>query len=127
MDLFLPVWNLVQRIKTAATYNQVVGKDLGIIGTVSVDTHFIPEFTVITERGMVGERVKLMFTKYSHDGVIVESRRGDGDWEFLGVVVTKPGTMNVICWWLTCQKYASIACAGGIKALPMVSTRRYSE
>ena len=61
-----------------------------LIGTVSVDTHLISEFTVITERGMLGERVKLMFTKYSHDGVIVESRRGDGDWEVLGVVVTKP-------------------------------------
>jgi hypothetical protein len=84
------LFNLVQRIKTTATYNQVVGKDLGIIGTQSVATHFIPEFTVITERGMVGERVKLMFTKFNHDGVIVESRRSDGEWEVLGVVVTKP-------------------------------------
>ena len=84
------LFNLIQRIKMAATYKLIVGKDLGIIGTQSAADSDEPDFTVTTERGSTIERVKLTFTRYSHDGVTVESRRNDSDWEFLGIVVTKP-------------------------------------
>ena len=84
------LFKLIQRIKMVATYNQVVGKDLGIIGTQSTADSDVPDFTVTTERGPTIERVKLTFTKYNHGGVIVESHRNGGPWEVLGVVVTKP-------------------------------------
>ena len=84
------LFNLIQRIKMAATYKLIVGKDLGIIGTQSAADSDEPDFTVTTERGSTIERVKLTFTRYSHDGVTVESRRNDSEWEFLGIVVTKP-------------------------------------
>ena len=84
------LFNLIQRIKMATTYNLVVGKDLGIIGTQSTADSDESDFTVITELGTTIERVKLTFTRYSHGGVTVESRRNDSDWEFLGIVVTKP-------------------------------------
>ena len=84
------LFNLIQRIKMAATYNLVVGKDLGIIGTQSTADSDVPDFTVTTERGPTIERVKLNFTKYNHGGVIVESRRNGGPWEVLGFAVTKP-------------------------------------
>ena len=84
------LFNLIQRIKMAATYNLVVGKDLGIIGTQSTADSDVPDFTVTTERGPTIERVKLTFTKYSHGGVVVESRRNNGEWEVLGIAVTKP-------------------------------------
>jgi hypothetical protein len=84
------LFNLIQRIKMATTYNLVVGKDLGIIGTQSTADSDVPDFTVTTERGPTIERVKLNFTKYSHGGVVVESRRNNGEWEVLGIVVTKP-------------------------------------
>ena len=51
------LFNLIQRIKMAATYNLVVGKDLGIIGTQSTADSDVPDFTVTTERGPTIERV----------------------------------------------------------------------
>ena len=84
------LFNLIQRIKMAATYNLVVGKDLGIISTQSTADSDVPDFTVTTERGSTIERFKLNFTKYNHGGVIVESRRNGGPWEVLGFAVTKP-------------------------------------
>ena len=84
------LFNLIQRIKMVATYNQVVGKDLGIISTQSTADSDVPDFTVTTERGSTIERFKLNFTKYNHGGVIVESRRNGGPWEVLGFAVTKP-------------------------------------
>jgi hypothetical protein len=84
------LFNLTQRIKMVATYKLIVGKELGIIGTQSTADSDEPDFTVITERGSTIERVKLTFTRYSHGGVTVESRRNDSQWEFLGIVVTKP-------------------------------------
>ncbi len=84
------LFNLIQRIKMVATYNLVVGKDVGIIGTQSTADSDVPDFTVTTERGPTIERVKLTFTKYNHGGVIVESRRNGGPWEVLGIAVTKP-------------------------------------
>ena len=84
------LFNLIQRIKMAATYNLVVGKDLGIIGTQSTADSDVPDFTVTTERGPTIERVKLNFIKYNHGGVVVESRRNGGPWEVLAIVVTKP-------------------------------------
>ena len=84
------LFNLIQRIKMVATYNLVVGKDLGIISTQSTADSDVPDFTVTTERGSTIERFKLNFTKYNHGGVIVESRRNGGPWEVLGFAVTKP-------------------------------------
>jgi len=84
------LFNLTQRIKMVATYKLIVGKGLGIIGAQSTADSDEPDFTVITERGSTIERVKLTFTRYSHGGVTVESRRNDSQWELLGIVFTKP-------------------------------------
>ena len=84
------LFNLIQRIKMVATYKLIVGKELGIIGTQSTADSDEPDFTVTTERGSTIERVKLTFTRYSHGGVTVESRRNDSQWELLGIVFTKP-------------------------------------
>ena len=84
------LFNLIQRIKMTGAYKLIVGKELGIIGTQSAADSDEPDFTVTTERGSTIERVKLTFTRYSHGGVTVESHRNDSEWEFLGIVVTKP-------------------------------------
>jgi hypothetical protein len=34
--------------------------------------------------------VSLGYRKYGHDGVHIECRRGQGDWEFIGLSVVKP-------------------------------------
>ena len=83
----------VQRIKNSTGYTEAIGIDLGIVGSGSSAAqaaHPFPEFTASVERGANGERVKIVFTKYTHDGVAVESRRNDGPWESLGVALVKP-------------------------------------
>jgi hypothetical protein len=43
-----------------------------------------------SERGATIERVKMVFTKYGHDGVSIDSRRNNGAWEFLAIAMVKP-------------------------------------
>jgi hypothetical protein len=84
------LFNLVQRIKIAPNYSESVGQNLNVIGSQNSTVHFIPEFTATTERGASFERVKMVFTKYSHDGVSIDSRRNGGDWEYLAIAMVKP-------------------------------------
>jgi hypothetical protein len=88
--VFTRISTLVQKIKLSPNYTDSIGQDLSIIGVQDNTSHLIPEFTVSTERGTDGERVKLIFTKYGHDGVYIECRRNDGSWEVLGVAMVKP-------------------------------------
>ena len=81
---------LVQKIKLSPNYTDSIGQDLGTISVQDNSAHLVPEFTVSTERGSSGERVKLIFTKYSHDGVSIECRRNDGSWEIIGIAMQKP-------------------------------------
>jgi len=81
---------LVQKIKLSPNYTDSIGQDLGIVGVQVNTSHLVPEFTVSTERGIDGERVKLTFTKYGHDGVSIECRRNDGSWEIIGIAMQKP-------------------------------------
>jgi hypothetical protein len=80
---------LVQKIKLSPSYKDSIGQDLGIIGVQDNTAHLVPEFAATTERGSDGERVKLTFTKYGHDGMSVECRRNDGSWEVIGVAMLK--------------------------------------
>ncbi|MEI6268799.1 MAG: hypothetical protein WCP01_07970 [Methylococcaceae bacterium] len=84
------LFNLVQRIKISTAYTDSVGQDLGIIGSQNNSTHLIPDFTATTERGASIERVKIVFTKYHHDGISIDTRRNSGEWEFLAIVMVKP-------------------------------------
>lgn len=53
---------LVQRIKLSSGYNEMIGRDLGIIGSHDSTTHLVPEFTAVTDRGPTIERTKITFT-----------------------------------------------------------------
>ena len=46
------------------------------------------------EQGDGSQRVRLSYTKHGHDGVHIESRRNDGEWEFLAVNNVKPHLDN---------------------------------
>ena len=84
------VFNFVQRIKISHTYNESIGKDLGIVGVSNNVHHPTPVFSVVTERGMQIERVKLNFFKHQHDGVYIDCRRNTGPWEFIAIAMLKP-------------------------------------
>ena len=54
---------LVQRIKLSSGYNEMIDRDLGIIGSQDSTTHLVPEFMAVTDRGPTIERAKITFTK----------------------------------------------------------------
>jgi hypothetical protein len=105
--------NLIQRIKLSKGYSDAVGQDLDIITSNISVAHVMPEFSVIYDHSSGKERVKMLFTKYEHEGVSIESRRNGGEWESMGIATTKPwyddrsmltkGIPEVreyrLCWW----------------------------
>ena len=82
--------NLIQRIKLSDGYTDAIGQDLGIISTQDTTAHPVTELTVAVERNAGQERVKILFTKYEHHGISLESRRNNGTWEFLCIAMSKP-------------------------------------
>ena len=63
---------------------------MGIIGMADTAGHLTPTLTATLEQGNGVQRVSLGYTKYGHDGVHIESRRAQGDWEFIAISVVKP-------------------------------------
>ncbi len=82
--------NQVARIKTNLNYSETIGHDLGIIAVASNIEHLIPVPTATVEQGINGNRVRIDFNKYGHDGVYIESRINNGDWVFLAIDTVKP-------------------------------------
>lgn len=80
----------IARLKTHPGFSEAIGRDLGVIAMADTAEHPFPEFTVSVETGAAHQIVRLNFTKYGHDGVWIESRRGGGEWEFLAVDTVKP-------------------------------------
>ena len=77
-------------LKRSPFYTDVIGTDLGIIGAETTAQPTAPKLTVKAEQGGVIQCVKLVFSKYLHMGVHIESRRGTGDWEFLAIDTESP-------------------------------------
>lgn len=80
----------IARIKASLNYTDVIGHDLGIIAASNSVEHLIPEPTVSVELGESGNRVRIDFNKYGHDGVWIECRINSGDWVFLAIDTVKP-------------------------------------
>ena len=112
-DVLPRLFLLVQRIKLSCGYNEMIDRDLGIIGSQDSTTHLVPEFMAVTDRGPTIERANITFTKYGHDGVAVESRVNGGIWIEIGIAMVKPwyderelldpNTAELreyrLCWW----------------------------
>ena len=84
------LFNLIARIKISKGYTESIGVDLGVVGGFDATEHLTPEYTVTTERGASIEQANISFTKYGHDGVSIDGRRNQGDWEFLAISMLKP-------------------------------------
>ena len=61
------------------SYTETIGHDLGIIAIDSKVEYLIPEFIASVEQGSNGNRVRIDFNKYGHDGIFIESRINNGD------------------------------------------------
>ncbi len=84
------IFAMVAKIKLDPAYTEMMGTDLGIVGSAEASTHPVPKFTAELLQGMGSQMVKLVFFKYTHGGVWIECRRNGGAWEFLGIDTDSP-------------------------------------
>ena len=85
------IFALIAQMKLNAGYTEVIGSDLGIVGSEdNPGTHPFPKVIVEVMQGPTRKIVRSKFTKYTHEGVYIESRRGNGDWEFLAIDTLTP-------------------------------------
>ena len=66
-----------------------MGLDLGIEGTESTGEHPVPVFKTRAEQGDACQCVHFAIRKYSHEGVSIQSRRGTGTWEDIGITTAR--------------------------------------
>jgi len=78
---------LIKEIKAKATYTLAIGLDMGIVGPEAPPPPPgeapPPRIKVTVIQGEGHQNGQIKFFKDGHTGVWVETRRGNGDWEFL--------------------------------------------
>lgn len=84
------IFDLAGEIKRAAGYTEAIGTDLGIVGSEDAADHPVPGLKVTVIQGASSQVARLAFTKYTHQGVYLESRRGTGDWAMVGIDTESP-------------------------------------
>ena len=82
--------NQIARVKLDSHCSETVVQALGIAAIPSSVDHPSPEFTALVEQGGAGQRIRLNFNKYGHDGVWIEVRINHGAWVFLAIDTVKP-------------------------------------
>ena len=86
------IFQFVQALKDATGYTTAIGEDLGLIGALNNEDHPSPKYTLKAVQGDGCQCVEIAFIKFTHQGVYIESKRGNGDWTFLGIDTEKPYT-----------------------------------
>lgn len=79
------VFKLVRVIKHQAGYTTAIGADLGLLTRADDREHPAPDLELDVERGTRGEIVVLRLIKWGHKYLHIESRRGGGNWEEIGL------------------------------------------
>lgn len=82
------IFSMVQTIKARREYTEAMGLQLGIVGAEDATVRSTPGVTTRLEQGPVCQGVRFTIQHYAHEGVVLESRRGGGDWEPLAVVLS---------------------------------------
>lgn len=86
------IFAFVKAIKSRPKYTENIGLQLRIVGQEDAAEHLVPEFTLKLERQGTGacECVRINFTKFGRQGVVIYSRRGGGDWQMLAIDLSSP-------------------------------------
>jgi len=88
------IFALIAKMKLSANYTESIGTDLGIVGAVIGNTpgaaNATPRFRAEILQGSGVQTVNLTFFKYGHMGGYIESRRGNGAFEFLAIDTESP-------------------------------------
>jgi hypothetical protein len=85
------ILNYVAQLKVTPGFTEAMAEDLGVLGAENTADHPTPKFSLKVGQGGTCQCVDISFTKYTHQGVYIESKRG-GDWEFLAIDTEKPYT-----------------------------------
>ncbi len=84
------LFSQISRIKASLSYNEAIGKDLGIIAIPDTSIHLTPDFSLTVDLGLDHPVVRIDFNKYGHEGIWIESRRDAEEWTFLAIDTLKP-------------------------------------
>ncbi len=79
------IFRLVQILKASPGYNEAIGRHLGLLTLTDAREHPAPSLAVKVERGATSEVAVLKMEKWGRIALHIESRRGGGDWEKLGL------------------------------------------
>lgn len=79
------LFKAVQDIKDGELYTTTAGSDLQVIGTeINPEDHPVPIFLTKVGQGETCQCVSFTIRHYTHEGVVIESKRG-GIWEQVGI------------------------------------------
>lgn len=88
------VFRYVKTIKNATGFGDVIGNDLGVLGSEIPPPPpgggGAPRIKLTVETGMENQIVRISFFKDGHQALHIESRRGNGTWEFLALDTESP-------------------------------------
>jgi hypothetical protein len=115
------LFDFVEEIKAADAYDDTIGSDLGLIGSEIVSSQPAPTIKCHALDGSVCSCVRIIFVKFGHMGVYIESRRNGGAWEFLGIDTETPTWTNAPSSSPAHQKSANTAPVSGTRAPPTAS------
>lgn len=80
----LRLFDFIATIKRMPACTEDMCQQLGIIGEEDAAEHEWPDFSLAVEDGSGAcQCVRVNFKKFGHEGVVIWSRRGAGDWEKL--------------------------------------------
>ncbi len=88
--ILIRINNMIERIKSSDGYTEAIGRDLCIIDGQKLPSQPATKLSLTIARIEGRKKVKLIFSKLNHDGISLETRRNNGRWEFLCIVMTKP-------------------------------------
>ncbi|MCB1093791.1 MAG: hypothetical protein KDL87_19780, partial [Verrucomicrobiae bacterium] len=80
------IFKLVQRIKHQPGGTAVVRQSLGLDTQPDHRQHTAPAIKLSLTRTGAAEIVVVRGNRWGHHGLLVQSRRGDGDWEEIGIL-----------------------------------------
>ncbi|MBE7493359.1 MAG: hypothetical protein HS117_00280 [Verrucomicrobiaceae bacterium] len=87
------VFRFVKTIKNAPGFNDIIGNDLGVLGSEVPPPPpggAAPRIKLILEQGAANQIVRLTFVKDGHQGLHIESRINGGAWVFLAIDTESP-------------------------------------
>jgi hypothetical protein len=79
------LFKLVRTIKVVKGYTEDIGRHLDILPKRDTSEHTTPTFKIKVLPAAPNHKVAIRSSKHGHYAALIQSRRGDGDWEDLAI------------------------------------------